>query len=66
MEAISHEAAFDAAIGEVLGAKQVLYRDFSTAVVDNQYFYDTDHLNRDGVNAFMDAGLVAALREHLK
>jgi len=64
--ALPSESAFDAGIGEVLGAKQVPYYDFSTAVVDNRYFYDTDHLNRDGVAAFMDAGFVAALRGHLK
>lgn len=65
-DALPNESIFDAQIGEVLRAEAVPYYDLSAAVVENQYFYDTDHLNRDGVRAFMDKGFIDALHKHLK
>ncbi len=65
-DALPKEAAFNALIVKLLRAKHVPYYDLSTTVVGDPYFYDTDHLNCDGVKAFMNAGFVAALRAHVK
>jgi hypothetical protein len=59
------EAAFDEAVGAVMQRLNVSYDDFSEAVTGNQFFYDTDHLNRDGVMTFVDGYLAKLLRSHL-
>lgn len=63
---LPEEAAFNETIARILRAKHVAFYDLSAAVSDDRYFYDTDHLNRDGVTAFMKAGFVAALRAQMK
>lgn len=45
------------------GAEGVTLHDFSAAVEDEAMYYDTDHLNREGVLTWFDAGLVDVLRE---
>ena len=48
------EAAFDDAVGAVMERAEVDYYDLSEAMTDDPFFYDTDHLNRDGVTMFID------------
>ena len=47
------EAGFDAAIGALFDEAGVTFRDFSEAVTADEYFYDTDHLNRAGTELFI-------------
>jgi len=65
-DALPNEAVFNETIGKLLRARHVPYYDLSSTVADDRYFYDTDHLNRDGVQAFMNAGFVAALQAQAK
>lgn len=44
---------------------RIVYRDLSETVTDEQYFYDTDHLNRDGVIRFLDEYLAPLLRAEM-
>ena len=43
----------------------VPFYDLTRVGNDERFFFDTDHLNRDGVRNLLDARLVAILREHL-
>ncbi len=61
---LPNEAAFDAAVGSLLAAKAVPYHDLSTALADDRYYYDTDHLNRNGVAALIDGQLGDILRQN--
>lgn len=56
------EAAFDRKITALLAKSGIAFHDFSAAVTDDVYFYDTDHLNRAGVSAFGDDYLVPLLK----
>jgi hypothetical protein len=60
---LPNEAAFDAAVVPLLTRLGVAYQDLSQAITENPYFYDTDHLNRDGVVKLIDEHLGALLRE---
>lgn len=46
------EAAFDLALARLLAAGEVQYRDFSRAIDEPQFYFDSDHLNRDGLTQF--------------
>lgn len=62
---IQGEAAFDAALKAMLEAEGVKLHDFSRVNNRDAFFYNTDHLNRDGVLAFAKdhlAPLLATLR----
>lgn len=58
------EAAFDRRITALLAENSIELHDFSTAVTDDASFYDTDHLNRNGVLAFAGGHLVPLLKSH--
>jgi hypothetical protein len=49
--ALPGEADFDAALRARLSAHDIAFHDLSAALPDLKYFFDTDHLNRDGINA---------------
>lgn len=51
---LPHEAQFDRALKPVLAQHGVEYHDFSLAGNDDQYFFNTDHLNRAGVLNFFE------------
>ncbi len=59
---LSGEEEFNAKVRAVLGAHGFQLHDFTTVANDDAFFYDTDHLNKDGVINFMDAYLGALLR----
>lgn len=46
------EAGFDLALARLLAAGEVQYRDFSRAIEEPQFYFDSDHLNRDGLTRF--------------
>ncbi len=59
---LGDEAAFDARIEKILGAYGFQLHDFKAVANDDKFFYDTDHLNRDGVNNFVAKYLADLLR----
>ncbi|MEX2482452.1 MAG: hypothetical protein WD928_16460 [Gammaproteobacteria bacterium] len=63
-DALPDEAAFDAAVAELLEARNVAYHDFSEVLPDDVNYYDTDHLNETGVAAFIDTHFAPLLRLH--
>ncbi len=56
------EAEFNAKVRGVLDAYGFELHDFTTLANDDAFFYDTDHLNKDGIINFMDTFLVDLLR----
>jgi len=46
---LPNEAAFDAAAEGILTDHAVPLQDFSAALDDPRFYFDTDHLNRAGV-----------------
>ncbi len=63
-DALPDEPAFDAAVTELLAERGVAYYDFSGALLDDANYYDTDHLNRTGVAAFIKEHFAELLRRH--
>lgn len=61
--ALPDEEAFTRALRAVLTPHQVPLHDFSGDHYDDALFYDTDHLNREGVQAFFAQSLVPLLRQ---
>jgi hypothetical protein len=55
------EPPFDAALARVLASAGVPYRDFSPALPQPQFYFDSDHLNRAGVNEFLASHLAPLL-----
>ena len=60
-ESLPDEAAFDAAISDLLASRGVPYHDFSQTMDEARYYFDTDHLNREGLATFLDRHLKAIL-----
>jgi hypothetical protein len=58
---IPGEAEFAKNLDELARQEGIVYRDFSGAVTDDALYYNSDHLNRDGVLKFAGADLVALL-----
>jgi hypothetical protein len=56
------EAAFDAAAGAALAARGVTLRDFSGSLDEPRCYFDTDHLNREGLTRFVARDLGPLLR----
>ena len=56
------EEAFDASVSRLLDDLGVTYHDLSHTILDDQYYYDTDHLNREGVMAFAERDFLDILR----
>jgi len=55
------ERAFDEAITQTLARRRVPFHDFSSAIGEPRYFFDTDHLNRQGLTEFFNRQLKALL-----
>ena len=64
-DALPHEPAFDAAVTELLAERGAAYYDFSETLPDDANYYDTDHLNRTGVAAFIEEHFAELLLRHL-
>lgn len=57
------EAAFDQAVAALVSANGGEFHDFANVNNDEGLFYNTDHLNRDGVLAFIDGHLAPLLTQ---
>jgi hypothetical protein len=51
------EQKFDMAMGALLRARQVPFHDFSAAMDEPRFYFDTDHLNRTGLRQFFQNSL---------
>lgn len=60
-QALPGEAAFDAALSDLLAKRDVPYRDFSAVPTEPRFFFDTDHLNRTGLTEFFNRDFKAVL-----
>lgn len=58
---LPQEAQFDAALGRVLGAANVPLHDWSAALPEARFYFDSDHLNRAGVNELLARHLIPVL-----
>jgi hypothetical protein len=59
------EAAFDARVRTILERHGFALHDFSGQGNDDAFFYDTDHLNREGAANFTEKLLAPLLRDSL-
>lgn len=59
--ALPQEAQFDGALQRVLAAASVPLHDWSAALPEARYYFDSDHLNRQGVNELLARHLVPVL-----
>ncbi|MGB5558635.1 MAG: hypothetical protein WBN04_11565 [Paracoccaceae bacterium] len=60
-DALPNEPEFDRALHETLRALDVPLHDLSAAIVEPKYFFDTDHLNRSGVDELYKSHLLPLL-----
>jgi hypothetical protein len=60
-EKLPDEAAFDRRLLDLPAMRRALFRDFSLAMDEREFYFDTDHLNRTGLTAFFDRHLKAIL-----
>ncbi|MCC6946180.1 MAG: hypothetical protein IT539_00300 [Bradyrhizobiaceae bacterium] len=58
---LPEEQTFDEAISRVLGNRQVPLHDFSAAMDEPKFYFDTDHLNRTGLTEFLQRHLKTVL-----
>ena len=58
---LPEEAAFDKTISILLDAHGVRFRDFSQDLDDPRFYFDTDHLNRTGLEIFFERHLRSLL-----
>ena len=56
------DPTFAAAIARLVSDRALTYHDFSAALPDARYYFDTDHLNRPGVTAFFEQQLKSVLQ----
>ena len=55
------EAAFDSEVARLLEGGEVPFHDFSQSMNDPRFYFDTDHLNRNGLTEFFGRDLKAIL-----
>jgi hypothetical protein len=55
------EADFDAAVTGMLKGHEIALRDFSKGLNEPRFFFDTDHLNRNGATEFFNRDLKSIL-----
>jgi hypothetical protein len=55
------EAAFDEALAGALAPRNIVLRDYSAAIAEPRFYFDTDHLNRAGLTEFFKRELKAIL-----
>lgn len=58
---LPEEENFDAAIARLLAEHGVQFQDFSLAMDEPRFYFDTDHLNRTGLTEFFERHLKAIL-----
>jgi hypothetical protein len=55
------EQEFDARVGQLAAQYGATFYDLSGVSNDESFFYNADHLNRNGVLDFFDRGLIPVL-----
>ncbi|MDJ0637872.1 MAG: hypothetical protein QNJ20_03485 [Paracoccaceae bacterium] len=60
-KALPKEGEFDATLGSFLEEKKAPFLNFSGSIPENEYYFDTDHLNRQGVDLFYERALKGLL-----
>jgi hypothetical protein len=63
LERLPDEAAFDAAMAQLLASQQVEIHDLSRALDEPRFYFDTDHLNRAGLTELFNRHLKAVLEQ---
>jgi hypothetical protein len=63
LDRLPDEAAFDAAMLQLLGSQQVELYNFARAMDAPRFYFDTDHLNRTGLTEFFNRHLKAVLQD---
>lgn len=58
---LPEEAAFDAALSDLLGERDIPFEDLSGTIPEPRFYFDTDHLNRAGATEFFTAHLRSLL-----
>jgi hypothetical protein len=61
-ENLPEEAAFDAAIAQMAEERGLMLHDLSRTVLGDEFYYDTDHLNREGVDRFVEQDFLEILQ----
>jgi hypothetical protein len=61
LDRLPDEAAFDAAMLQLLKSQQVELHNFARAMDEPRFYFDTDHLNRTGLTEFFERHLKAVL-----
>ncbi len=61
-----HEKWFNDQMIPLLNARNVPFKDFSNTIPEYDYYFDTDHLNRDGVTLFFEKNFKNFLIENSK
>jgi hypothetical protein len=59
---LPYESDFDEVIRKLLEEEKIVHHDFSETLPEDMYYYDTDHLNRDGVLRLINDHLAPLLR----
>ena len=49
---LPNEVAFDAAVANLLARRGAMFSDYSNAIIEPRFYFDTDHLNHDGLTKF--------------
>jgi hypothetical protein len=63
LDRLPDEATFDAALLQLLASRQVQLHDFSRAMEEPRFYFDTDHLNRTGLTEFFNRHLKTLLEQ---
>lgn len=58
---LPQEAEFDVALGRLLDAANVPLHDWSAALPEARFYFDSDHLNRQGVDELLARHLIPVL-----
>jgi hypothetical protein len=58
---LAGERAFDQALAQALAVHGLLLHDFSNRIAEPERYFDTDHLNRDGLTEFFKLDLLPLL-----
>jgi hypothetical protein len=61
-DGLPDEAGFDTALNTLLGERGLALEDYSDHLPEARFYFDSDHLGRQGVQAFADQVLVPLLR----
>ncbi len=58
---LPNEPTFDAAMSDLLAQRGIPVHDFSRVMDEASFYFDTDHMNREGLATFLDRHLKAIL-----